>query len=332
MERSAEPDRAPVNDPSKVNNMRRLMVLVLAILTGAPAQAQQVPAAAASMFVRVAPPPQPPGAVPLYPGAAPESRIGTVTEIWDRMPDGHPVLRNITRPTITPFLPAADKATGAAVIVIPGGGFQILSMESEGWTIAQWLADHGVAAFVLKYRLNKTPDDEKALLPTLAKSMGALMSAPEATMAPMEPPALADILQALKRVRSDSAKWQINPARVGLIGFSAGAMASRDAALTPDAASRPSYFGYIYGPMVAVSVPTDAPPMFAALALDDPLFGREGFGIVEAWRKAGQPVELHAYEKGSHGFGAGKPGTTSILVLPEFLAWMNARGLLNPHT
>jgi acetyl esterase/lipase len=239
------------------------------------------------------------------------------------------VLRNVTRPTLTPFLPAPGTATGAAVIVLPGGGFTLLAMDAEGWTIARWLAAHGVAAFVLKYRIEHTPADEKLLLGALASSMAGLMTDPEKTMAPLAPPAVADAIAALKLVRANAKKWNIDPARVGMLGFSAGAMTTRDAALTTDPTLRPAFFGTIYGPMRAVDVPADAPPMFAALALDDPLFGHQGFGIVDSWHKARRPVELHAYEKGGHGFGSGKPGTTTTLVMSELLAWMQMRGLLS---
>ena len=82
--------------------------------------------------------------------------------------------------------------------------------------------------------------------------------------------------------------------------------------------------------MQSIAVPADAPPMFAAIAMDDPLFGRAGFGIIDSWHKANRPVELHAYEAGGHGFGVGRTGTTSTQVMDEFLAWMKARNLLTP--
>ncbi len=143
-----------------------------------------------------------------------------------------------------------------------------------------------------------------------------------------EPRATDDALRALAVVRGGAARWHVDPAKVGMIGFSAGAMTTLRSVLAGQGAARPAFVGYIYGPMTAVDVPAGAPPMFAALALDDPLFGRQGFGIVDAWHKAGVPVELHAYERGDHGFGTGKPGTTSTLVMEEFRAWLAARGLL----
>lgn len=301
-------------------------ISLTAALYAVSARAQQTGAPA--MFERISPPPSPAPELPLYSGktATVEGRKG---EVWDRMLGMNPVLRNVTSPTITPFLPASEKATGAAVIVLPGGGFTMLSMESEGWTIARWLADHGIAAFVLKYRIMQTPADETALMGTLTTSMGALMADPEGTLRPLAPPAVADAIEALKQVRAGSAKWKIDPARVGLMGFSAGAMTARDVVLSAAPAERPAFFANIYGPMREVTVPADAPPMFTALALDDPLFGNQGFGIVSAWHKARRPAELHVYESGGHGFGAGKPGTTSTMLLPEFHAWLTARGLLD---
>jgi len=290
--------------------------------------AQPAAAPARPMFERTAPPASPAQSFPLYAGPVPGAAPSTAPEVWDLMLGQNLVLRNVTRPTLTPFLPAPGKATGAAVIVLPGGGFTVLAMKDEGWSVARWLADHGVAAFVLKYRTASTPDDETALVGSLTRSMGAMMVDPERTLAPLAPPAVADAIEALKRVRTDAAKWQVDPARVGMVGFSAGAMATRSVVLTPDPAQRPAFFGYVYGPMSAVDVPAGAPPMFAALALDDPLFARAGFGIVDAWRKAKVPVELHGYEAGGHGFGMGKPGTTTTMLMPEFLAWMQARGLL----
>jgi len=312
-----------------------LAIALLALASAAGAQQTAPPAAPPSItYTRIEPPPQALGALPLYPGAAPGSEDSKAAEVWDRMNDGQPVVRNVTHPTITPLLPSPDKATGAAVIVAPGGGFQILSMKNEGWAVAKWLADHGVAAFVLKYRPNETPEDEKAFVAAVATMMASASSAMASPNAsereawlPTDPRATADALQALKIVRANAVKWRIDPQRVGMMGFSAGAIATLDATLTVDAASRPSFVGYIYGPASEIIVPADAPPMFVAGAMDDPLFALTGIGIVEKWRARGRPVELHAYETGGHGFGAGKPGTTTTMMLPEFLAWMQANGL-----
>ena len=305
----------------------RAAILAIAMLSTAPAAAEApgIPPEVmkAFTFTRIDPVPEP-TAIPLYTEAT-----GTPSsEIWDRMGNGERVVRNVTRPMLTPVLPEPGKATGAAVIVAPGGGFAMLSMDNEGWPVAKWLADRGIAAFILKYRLLPTPADEathtKQSMEMIAKSMSRKEGPPD-IKAPL---ATKDALAALRLVRANSAKWGVDPKRIGMIGFSAGAMTSLRAVLEGAPAERPDFFGYIYGPMDAVTVPAEAPPMFAALAMDDALFGGRGFAIVDAWKKAGRPVELHAYEQGNHGYGMGRPGTTTAMMMSEFHAWLESRGLL----
>jgi acetyl esterase/lipase len=281
---------------------------------------------------RIATPAQP-NAIPLDEASAP-AQAAAVTERWGLMHSpaigDDRIARNVTQATITPVLPKPGKESGAAIIVAPGGGFKVLSMDHEGYAVAKRLADHGIAAFVLKYRLNPTPDDEAGVMAEMGKLFAASVAAPgKVVPAVSEPRATDDALRALKLVRSSAARWHVDPARVGMIGFSAGAMTSLQAALAPNAADRPAFVGYIYGPMFAVDVPAGAPPMFVAFALDDPLFGGAGFGLVETWQRAHRPVELHAYEQGDHGFGLGKAGTTSTLMLDEFFSWLQSRRIIN---
>jgi acetyl esterase/lipase len=267
--------------------------------------------------------PSEPDAIPFDPA---QKNAGPF-EQWTRF-FGQPVARNVTRATVTPFLPTPDKSTGAAVIVAPGGGFKMLSMENEGWAVARWLADHGVAAFVLKYRLNPTAVDEAAFGRDLMAMFTAFKQSGTNAKIPEEPRATQDALSALRYVRANANRWGVDPSRVGMMGFSAGAITTLNATLEGRSDERPAFIGYIYGPMGRVSVPDDAPPMFAALAVDDDLFGGQGYGIVEAWRQAKRPVELHAYEKGGHGFGMGNPGTTTTGMIDQFYAWLGARGIL----
>ena len=273
-------------------------------------------------------------AVPLYPDTA----KAVDDEIWYRSVGTFGTLkvdersvRNVVRPTITPVLPDPARATGAAVIVAPGGAFMALSIDHEGFEVAHWLADRGVAAFVLKYRLLKTPVDSAAFLAQIGQVFGQAAATPGKVVPTFEDPAAtSDALQALRLVRAGAERWHIDPARVGMIGFSAGAMTSLQTILHARPTEMPAFAGYIYGPMTAVTVPAGAAPLFAAYALDDGLFGRTGFGLVDAWQAAGRPVEVHAYERGDHGFGMGRPGTSSTMVMPEFLAWLEARGLIRP--
>jgi acetyl esterase/lipase len=273
------------------------------------------------------PAPDESNAIPLYAGVAPGSEGAQQREQWSEVMGDH-VARNVTRPTLTPYLPEKGKSTGAAVIVVPGGGFKVLSMKNEGELVARWLVDHGIAAFVLKYRLNPTPADEKAMMEDMARTMGGARPPTDRPPAAL-PLALDDAQQALRLVRSRAAEWSVDPRRVGMIGFSAGAMTTLSTALRNDPAARADFIGTIYGPLGEVQVPHDAPPLFVAIAADDPLLGGGGFGLIKAWRDAKAPVELHYYERGGHGFGMRHQSLTSDLWVEQFYAWMQARGLLS---
>lgn len=244
-------------------------------------------------------------------------------------------VRNVTYPTLTPVLPKPGTANGTAVIVAPGGGFMFLSMDGEGLDVARALADRGITAFVLKYRLQPTPQDDaqfnKAVVDLIVGIATGKRSASDLPVAE----AGEDALASLKFVRSHAKDWGIDPSRVGMIGFSAGAITTLRAVVAADKDSDPAtlppdFFGYIYGPMEGVEVPAKAPPMFAALAMNDGMFGKDNFNLVQSWRRARRPVELHVYQDGGHGFGLGKPGMSNAMLMPEFLAWMDMQGLLKP--
>jgi acetyl esterase/lipase len=297
-----------------------LVSAAIVLPQGATAQPADYPAPAPASA------PKEPGAIALYGAQTPGK---SETEVWSRYFGKDYSVRNVTRPTLTPVLPDPAKATGTAVIVAPGGAFMALSMSHEGWDVAQALADHGIAAFVLKYRLLPTPKDEQEA----GKYIWAKMSAglPDPTMMPTlsNPQATEDGLAALKLVRDNAAQWHIDPARIGMIGFSAGAMTSLQTVLASKPGERPAFFGYIYGPQARIDVPADASPMFDAIALDDPLFPSMGFPIAQAWQTAKRPVEIHGYQQGSHGFGLGKPNTTTTLLMDEFTAWLSMQGFMS---
>ena len=229
--------------------------------------------------------------------------------------------RNVTVATVTPFLPDPVKATGAAVIVAPGGGFQTLSMNNEGWDVARALAGKGVAAFVLKYRLTPTPQD-------LAEfAHPAVRHAPALDLAPQ----IADARAAFALVRTHARAWRVDPDRIGMAGFSAGAMLAMQTVLHGQDA-RPAFIADIYGPLAPVSAPAavlaDLPPLFVALAADDPLFGNAGYGLIDSWRAAKRPVEFHLYEQGGHGFGMYQKTTTSTGWFDDFARWLGMHGYL----
>ena len=259
----------------------------------------------------------------------------TAPEVWHRQ-YGSMFARNVTVATLTPFLPDPSKASGAAVIVAPGGGFRTLSMENEGWNVARALADQGVAAFVLKYRLNQTPPDLDtfARAPMGPRPPGAAGTRPATRPSPAQmvaqiAPQIADANAAFALVRANAAKWHVDPDRIGMIGFSAGAMLTMTITLNNHDA-KPAFIGNIYGPLGAVDVPPDAPPLFAAVAADDPIFGQSNFGLIEAWRKANRPVEFHYYEQGGHGFGMYPKETTSTGWFDAYVKWLGMHGLLRP--
>ncbi|PLK26438.1 alpha/beta hydrolase [Novosphingobium sp. TH158] len=254
-------------------------------------------------------------------------------EVVTRFMGRETVIRNITYPTLTPVFPPKGKANGTAVIVAPGGGFSMLSLQNEGWRTANALAEKGYTAFVLKYRLNPSPKDDNAFLAEMSKLFANAGKGDGKLPEIVNPGSDKDALAALKLIRARAEEWHVNPNRVGIIGFSAGAITALRAVLSaPTPAERPDFFGYIYGPMAKIDVPADAPPMFAALAMDDMLFGNGDFGIVSAWKAARRTVELHVYERGGHGFGLGQPGTTSTGMIGQFLGWMESRGLLKLET
>jgi acetyl esterase/lipase len=252
-------------------------------------------------------------------------------ETWFRQ-WGDPMARNISTATLTPFLPDPAKANGAAVIVAPGGGFRWLSMGNEGWEVAEALAEQGIAAFVLKYRLQPTP----ASLEDFSESMNRSFSA-AANPTPNTPPSpprwdlsnqLEDAEAAYALILKNAKAWGVDISRIGMIGFSAGAGLTMHCTLNSKT-MKLAFIGPIYGGMGPVEVPENAPPMFNVIATDDFLF-RGQFGIIESWYKAGRPVEFHLYQNGGHGFGLGNPNRTSNRWFEAFTHWLNVNGFLKP--
>ena len=190
---------------------------------------------------------------------------------------------------------------------------------------------------MLKYRLNQTPADLSAFArPPAPRPASSPSGAPPATRpSPGDTsarlaPQIADANAAFALVRANAAKWHVDPDRIGMIGFSAGAMLTMATTLN-NRDAKPAFIGNIYGPLSAVDVPPDAPPLFAAIAADDPLFP-VNFGLIENWRKANRPVEFHYYEQGGHGFGMYPKETTSTGWFDAFVKWLGMHGHLRPKT
>ena len=271
--------------------------------------------------------PDQPDAVELGTGPLPGAKA---QEAWYSQ-YGSRFARNVTVSTITPFLPDPAIASGAAVVVAPGGGFFSLSMENEGWDVARALSKHGVAAFVLKYRLNQTPED----IPGFERAMTEMFSATASRPPRPEPEEmkeqltaqLEDSSAAFALIRSRAAEWNIDPERIGMVGFSAGAALTIATALFAETA-KPAFLGDIYGPLTLKAVPKNAPPLFVALAADDPFFANSGYELIDNWRAAGRPVEFHLYEQGGHGFGMYPKTTTSTGWFNAFVNWLTMHGMV----
>jgi len=231
-------------------------------------------------------------------------------------------IKNVHNPSIEVHLPPADKATGAAIIVAPGGGHQQLVWGSEGTDIADWLNGMGVAAFILKYRLAQTPGYKYTV----------------------EGEALQDTQRAIRIVRSRAAEWGVKVDRVGILGFSAGGALAALADIRFDQGDgtnadpinrmscRPNFVGLVYAgwaPM-DITAPKDAAPAFLTSAgSDDQFHAKETVEFFNSLFKAGVQADLHIYAHGGHGGGI-KPrngipfGTWHI----RFQEWLTDLGVL----
>ena len=268
--------------------------------------------------------PKEPKAIPLGTGGV-ENQPST--ESWFRQ-WGDPMARNITKATLTPFLPEPGKANGTTVIVAPGGGFSWLSLGNEGWEVAEALAKQGITAFVLKYRLNPTPEklEDFSAWMNRPRTPPPPSSDTKSGAAPPPPPQLnlsnqlEDAEAAYAMIVKRAQEWGVDTKKIGMIGFSAGAGLTMHATLHSKT-MKLAFIGPIYGGMGPVEVPKNAPPMFNVIATDDFLF-RGQFGIIDSWYKAGIPVEFHLYQNGGHGFGLGNPNRTSNKWFDAFIHWL----------
>jgi acetyl esterase/lipase len=267
--------------------------------------------------------------IPLYPkGSVPS--LG-VPEKRDRLPNGGTMIYDVSEPTLELYRPAPGRATGTAVIVAPGGGFVALGYTFGGTDVARALAAQGITAFVLKYRTIRSGDGPMRMPQVHMEEMGVVMSRAQ-TGEPIEMPrfagephAVEDGARAMAILRQRASEWGIDPHRIGVIGFSAGAYLAADLAIG-DAASRPDFVGLIYGGL-RTPVPAGAPPAFIAGAADDEYQTNDPVLLYQAWRKAGAAAELHLYERGGHGFDLHRQGTTSDHWFDQLLSWMQSRRL-----
>ena len=260
-----------------------------------------------------------PDVIRLWPDGAPgsEARRGEPEQAQDYW------VKNIHDPSLTIFLPPKDKATGAAAVVVPGGGHRLLVFNAEGVEVARYLNSIGVAAFVLKYRLARE-DGSPYRLGEHARE---------------------DAQRALRLVRHRAAEWSLDPRRIGIFGFSAGGEVVSWVVFSPtegeaDATDpidrescRPDFSVAIYpGPLgVPDKIPAEAPPAFLLVAGDDDL-APVTIDLLTKYRAAGVPVEAHVFTRGGHGFNLGQRSKLATLQhwRERVHDWMADNSILDP--
>lgn len=279
---------------------------------------------------------QPAQPQPLWPGKAPGEikdlpPESDQTKSTDRPVAGKTVLRlgNVTQPTLTIYSPPSDKNTGAAVLVCPGGGYNILAADLEGTEVCEWLNRLGVTAVLVKYRVPRRPGLEKHL------------------------PPLQDAQRALGLVRQSASQLRIDPHRIGVMGFSAGGhlaatLSNQHTARAYEAVDsadvlscRPDFTLLIYpayltekekGDAIAPELPisaTNTPPTFIAMSADDPVRVETALFYYLALRQAKVPAEMHLYPKGGHGYGL-RRNEHDVTTWPDRAAdWLKSSGLLS---
>lgn len=253
-------------------------------------------------------------------------RALVTSEGWSADPSGR-YAYNVGTPTLVPIPETlGGNAAAPAVILVPGGGFLFLSMDNEGYQVAQRLAPYGVRVFVLKYRTQPVAGGYAGFHDELVASFRMMKASRDLTEA--IPYAAADTEEAVKLVRARAAEWHVDPKRVGIVGFSAGAMTVLATVQQASGAARPDFAAMIYGPTQTAKVPANPMPLFAALAADDRFFGKQDLGLFHAWRQAGGSIEGHLYASGGHGFASQPGGNTSDLWFDQMMAWLKVQGFL----
>lgn len=239
------------------------------------------------------------------------------------------IVYNVVKPTLTYYPAPKDKANGTAMIIAPGGAFHILSFTSEGTEVAKWLNDRGVAAFVLKYRVVKSQTNNP-----FSELMGQMndFKRLDSINAPVVAMATADGIKAMQYVRTNASKMQIDPKKIGFMGFSAGGTLTMSVALSAAQAWKPNFLAPIYlynNAVIGNEMPAKEVPIFIGVASDDQLkFVPQSIGLYQKWFEHGHDAELHIFEKGGHGFGMNQQKTSSDFWTANFENWLKKRGLI----
>jgi acetyl esterase/lipase len=267
--------------------------------------------------------------IPLYPGAVPGSENWNWDEaVNDSNAFGTKVVYNVSRPSLTVFLPDPTKANGMAIVICPGGGFVVLSINREGFDEASWLAQRGVTVFVLKYRLihSLTNDPVKEMLanqrnPEWEQKVNALI-----------PLCVADGRAAVAYVRQHAAEYRISPNRIGILGFSAGGTVAGSSAYQYTSENKPDFVGLLYPylpPSLQSEIRSDAPPLFLCAASDDQLgLAPHSVDLYTKWTGSKHSAEMHLYAHGGHGFGSRVQHLPVDGWIDRYGDWLDAQGLM----
>ena len=248
------------------------------------------------------------------------------SEIW-----GTQVNTNVSAPSLEIYRPDAENNTGTAVIIAPGGGLYALSITSEGTEVAKWLQKKGITALVLRYRLVPTAEDGVAEISELAEKNPAKIGEEVGKVIPYS---ISDGLMAIEYVRSNAENLEIDPKKIGFMGFSAGGAVTMGVAYQYNALNRPDFLVPVYPWTDAMPVQQpkpDSPPMLIICATDDGLGLATGsIDLYNSWYNQKISVGLHMYSKGGHGFGMRKNDLPSDKWIERFYDWSVAEGITTP--
>ena len=273
----------------------------------------------------------------LYDGVAPGSEGVQDNERITRGPDGNiQSISGVVTPSITVYLPDADKATGTAVILCSGGGLMSHSWGSDVINMARWLNERGIAAIGLKYRtramggaggMRMGGGGGQALSASVTEFSKITKSNanPDTSEGGVKniDNAINDALRAMEIVREHASEWHINPDKIGYLGFSAGGGVGIGATVRADAAHRPAFMATIYGPsLIDVDVPQNAPKLFIATRGDHHNVAAGLVSLYLDWKRAGANAEMHLYDDGTGPFGPDDPGNTSGTWRESFYRWL----------
>jgi endo-1,4-beta-xylanase len=262
-----------------------------------------------------------PSVILLWPNGAPGSEGKTTDEVVKLTANGERIVTGVNKPSVMLFLPNKQIATGVGVLIAPGGGHSQLSYDSEGCYVGEWLAQRGIAGFVLTNRL--------------AREKGSTYT--------IEGDELPDTQRAMRLIRSHATEWSVDPDRLGMIGFSAGGelvnlLVEKNDDGNPQAADaidrfscKPAFEGLLYPGNSKAILPTSAsPPAFLVCGAKDRPDISEGLpNVYLLFKKAGVPVELHIYANTGHGFGYRPASTTAANQWPfRFQEWLITTGFL----